>query len=87
MRKRRSKHRVIEIDKFLGENYPVHGAEYCSEILEEPIDYIKIRVQNKKIIRTTRTGEDLIEYVRSLNKSLRKENMLLISDNRRLRGV
>lgn len=84
---RKSKLQIQAVDKFIAQNYPLHGAKFCAEALNETVDYIRIRAGVKKIKLIDKTGKDLIKFVRNLNKSLRLENIKLIDENRRLKLI
>ena len=82
---RKSKPQIQAVDKFIAQNYPLHGAKFCADALNEPVEYIRIRAGVKKIKRTDKTGDSLVKFVRNLNKALRLENIKLIDENKRLR--
>ncbi len=85
---RRSKTKIAAIDKFVIENYPLHGADFCAETLNETADYIRTRIKQHKLTRITkRDDKKMVEYVRDLNKSLRLENIKLIVNNKRLKMI
>ena len=85
---RKSKTKITTIDKFVKENYPLHGAEFCAETLNENADYIRTRVKQHKLSRITkRDDKKMVEYVRDLNKALRLELIKLILENKRLKMI
>ena len=89
MSKRRTNERVKEVDLFIANNYPVHGADFCAQALREPISYIRGRVTVKgvgklKSMRSRHDMEQRLDFLVSLNKELRLENMKLIVESRRL---
>ena len=85
---RKSKTKIAAIDKFVKENYPLHGADFCAEALNETAAYIRTRVKQHKLSRITkRDDKKMVEYVRDLNKALRLEMIKMIMENRRLKMI
>ena len=54
---RKSKEKIISIDKFVIENYPLHGADFCAEALDETANYIRTRVKQHKLSRITKRDD------------------------------
>ena len=91
MSKQRSREQVKAIDKFIIENYPLHGADFCAQALRESLQYIRGRIGANGVIKSKkmRSADDMrqrIEYLKLLNSELRLENMKLIDENRRLKN-
>jgi hypothetical protein len=85
MSKRRAPSRVKEIDNFLRDNYPLHGADFCAQALSEPVKYIQARstvigVGKSRMMRSEASMKQRIEYLLKLNAELRIENMKLIEE-------
>lgn len=78
--KRRSSQHVKNVDSFILDNYPIHGADFCAVSLKESLQYIKSRVHIKKVakLKPMSCEEDMrqrIKYLEGLNMELRLENM------------
>ena len=84
---RKSKSQIQAVDKFIAQNYPIHGTKFCAEALGETPDYIRTRAGIKKIKLSDKSDDSLVDYIRDLNKALRLANIKLIDENRRLKRI
>lgn len=90
MQRRRTPEELKIIDKFIAENYPDKGPDFCASHLKLGLPYIVSRACLKQIkfnkpeAQKYETKLEEIERLKNNNAALRKENIKLIVKNKSL---